>query len=524
MKPRHRSRSLSGHELSPIPNPVCHLISDKRIGWRAAWGGVCAWRWARGRGRAIWFAVVMGVMPGLAAPSAGVPAAAAPAPVADIWSAKLPDFKADAALEGAPTVLFFTATWCGFCHQMERTTLSNASVRSRLEPFGRIKLDFDQQTDLVARYQITGVPAFVMVNARGEEIARLVGMTEPDPFRGWLEDGKTRAVEMAKATARSQIELKELIAQVSGGADEGWAKAKTRVFELAARGEAEAKTFALGQLAARAALEPSSLFDGLLHSDLAVRIAVAGVLRKQLGQRFVFDPWADEATRVRVVGDERFAMLADVSIPVEVEARFIEIQGEPPVEGALDVLIKAAGRPEGLTPVQLEAALAELEKRKGSPVVSPRVTVGSGNPARMVVGDEMRYPIGWEKKEGAGWVPAKFAGRTVGVELAVTPRVRANGTIELSLAPQATEFEGFRKLAEGETSAEATQPLTPVFVVRAAAADVRVPIGNTAVLRGGEPHRFSWTITGDLVTEAVSRTPPTTSWILVTAKIRPAKR
>ena len=471
-----------------------------------------------------------------------VPASAAD-PVADLWPVQVPEFRADAPEEGTLTVLYFTATWCGFCRQMERTTLSNSSVRTRLEAFTRVKIDYDQQPELVARYHVSGVPAFVMVNVRGEEISRLVGATEPDPFRGWLADGKTHAAELAQAAVRRQSELKQLTETLAAASPEAWAQVRTRVFELAARGEGESRDFALAQLAARAELEPSTLFDGLLHPDLAVRLAVAGVLRKKLGRGFVFDPWADAETRAKVVGDERFTMLADGSISVEVEARFIDIEDAPPEGGALDVLIKAAGQPAGLTPAQLGAALAELAKRKGAPVVSsPRATMGSGNPARMVIGQEMRYPIRWEKKANAGWVPAEFATRTVGVELAVTPRVRANRTIGLSVAPQATAFEGFLEFAEaGDATAGASQakpewvtlngksmpmkaPFTPVFVVRAATADLKVPIGNTAVMRGGEPHRLSWTITGDLVTETVSRTSPTTSWILVTAKIERAKR
>lgn len=219
----------------------------------------------------------------------------------DIWSAKAPVFQADASLEGPLTVLYFTATWCGYCRQMERTTLSNGSVRSWLAPFGRIKLDYDEQAELVAKYQIRGVPAFVLVNARGEEVSKLVGMTEADPFRGWLEAGKKRAVEMVKMAAERKAELKRISERLSAVGPEGWAETKARIFEMAARGDVESRAFALKQLAARAGAEPPMLFDGLLHPDLAVRLAVASVLRKTLGERFVFDPWADEPGRSRAV-------------------------------------------------------------------------------------------------------------------------------------------------------------------------------------------------------------------------------
>ena len=260
-------------------------------------GALLAW----GRAILVWaIMVATSGIAALAAPAVAAPAAVAPAD--DLWSAKVPEFRADAAVAGAPTVLYFTATWCGYCRQMERTTLSNAGVRTRLEPFTRIKLDFDQQPDLVARYRISGVPAFVMVDARGEEISRLVGATEPDPFRGWLEEARTRGTELAKAAAGRQLELKQLAETLAAEGPEVWAKTQTRVFELAARGEAEARAFALKQLTVRAETAPAALRDGLLNPDLAVRLVVAGVLRKKLGERFVFDPWADAATRTQAIG------------------------------------------------------------------------------------------------------------------------------------------------------------------------------------------------------------------------------
>jgi thioredoxin-like negative regulator of GroEL len=231
-------------------------------------------------------------VPGIAAPTA-VP------PADNLWSAKAPEFRSDAATDGAPTVLYFTATWCGYCRQMERTTLGNPGVRERLEPFTRIKLDFDQQPDLVARYRIGGVPAFVMVDARGEEIARLVGMTEADPFRKWLADGSTRAAEMARLAALREADRRQLEKQLDETGPAAWAQLQGKVYEMAARGDEAGRAFALKRLAARADASPAALADGLLNEDLAVRLVVANLLRKRLGEKWEYDPWADAPARER---------------------------------------------------------------------------------------------------------------------------------------------------------------------------------------------------------------------------------
>ncbi|MBC8040164.1 MAG: thioredoxin family protein [Opitutaceae bacterium] len=269
------------------PNRVCHLLSDKFSGL----GPVnCLWVTA--------FVVATGFA---SAQGNVAPVPAAQVQVEDIWSAKVPEFRADAAREAGPVVLYFTATWCGYCRQMERTTLSNSSVRSRLAAFERIKIDYDQQPELVARYRIRGVPAFVMVNARGEEIARLVGAVEPDPFRGWLEDGKARAAELARETSRRAEEIRQLSAILEAPGGEAWEATKARIYEMAARGEPGSREFAIRQLTARIETKPSMVLDGLLHTDLAVRITVAGLLRKKWGERFVFDPWADGEDRRKAV-------------------------------------------------------------------------------------------------------------------------------------------------------------------------------------------------------------------------------
>ena len=69
-----------------------------------------------------------------------------------------------------PLLLDFSATWCGPCRQMRPEI-------ARLKEQGlRIKeIDIDQSPALVARYQITGVPAFLFVDAQGRVLERTEG-------------------------------------------------------------------------------------------------------------------------------------------------------------------------------------------------------------------------------------------------------------------------------------------------------------------------------------------------------------
>mgnify|MGYP002623261188 CR=1 FL=1 len=77
-------------------------------------------------------------------------------------------------------VLDFSATWCGPCQQMN-------PIVSRLKREGLPirKVDVDQERALAERYNITSIPAFVLV-VDGEEVARSVGATTEANLRRML--------------------------------------------------------------------------------------------------------------------------------------------------------------------------------------------------------------------------------------------------------------------------------------------------------------------------------------------------
>ena len=110
----------------------------------------------------------------------------------------------------------------------------------------------------------------------------------------------------------------------------------------------------------------------------------------------------------------------------------------------------------------VSAVIRALSQKQGSDLLSsPKVTVLSGNPANIVVAQEMRYPqsygeiqsqVGSSSGTGTGGAgvtitagtPQEFTSRNVGVEMKVTPTVEEDDySISLDLNPKVTEFEGF---------------------------------------------------------------------------------
>lgn len=70
---------------------------------------------------------------------------------------------------GQTELLDFTASWCGPCRQMAPVVDALAAQGAPIR-----KVDYDSQRDLVARYNVTAIPCFVMV-VDGKEVDRAVG-------------------------------------------------------------------------------------------------------------------------------------------------------------------------------------------------------------------------------------------------------------------------------------------------------------------------------------------------------------
>jgi general secretion pathway protein D len=155
------------------------------------------------------------------------------------------------------------------------------------------------------------------------------------------------------------------------------------------------------------------------------------------------------------------------------------------------------------------AVIRALSQKSGSDLLSaPKVTVLSGNPANIIVAQELRYPQSYGETQstvsagnssaGGGsvsitaGVPQEFTTRNVGVELKVTPTVEEDDySISLDLNPKVTEFEGFVEYGGQSVAVTSSTTVTvpsgfyqPVFSTREITTKVTVWDGATLVLGG----------------------------------------
>jgi thioredoxin-like negative regulator of GroEL len=228
-------------------------------------------------------------------------AAIARAEVSAGWSTNYAAALSEAAKEQQSALVFFTASWCGPCKLMARSTLSEASVQQVLSNFARVAIDIDEQGDLASQHGIEAVPTFVLLSPAGDEVQRVTGFQTAADFVPWLTNGlsNARAAALRQALSRKMLaEVDQLLASTNAEAPRQCA---TNLFELCAERDEAMVRLATERLTVLSSRQPAALLDGLGDPRLAVRILVANALRVQLGEGFDADPWGESATRAEAI-------------------------------------------------------------------------------------------------------------------------------------------------------------------------------------------------------------------------------
>lgn len=77
--------------------------------------------------------------------------------------------------ENKPMLVFFTAQWCSFCHQMEAEAFTDGQVVHLATQFVCILVDADRESKVCEEFRVRGYPTIQFLSARGVPLNRLTG-------------------------------------------------------------------------------------------------------------------------------------------------------------------------------------------------------------------------------------------------------------------------------------------------------------------------------------------------------------
>ena len=118
---------------------------------------------------------------------------------------------------GDPILLDFQATWCGPCQQMR------PAVDKLVEKGYPVKqIDIDRSPELSNRYNVQAVPTFIVVDARGKELARTKGMMPAAQLASFYNETKLKAAAAVAGNSpvdevQDRTELDEAPDEPQGG-------------------------------------------------------------------------------------------------------------------------------------------------------------------------------------------------------------------------------------------------------------------------------------------------------------------
>ena len=249
--------------------------------------------------RALVFLLTLGTIASLLTPNAA----------AVTWvDVSLDEGIARSSRSGSPVFMLFVADWCGFCHKLERETLSSPVVGEVLLSY--VSLRFDVETprgaEAARRYGVESLPTILVLDAQGTVVDRTTGMisekdlltfTDRARLSALSTDGLTRQArevdgspETVLRVARALIDrgleadgmqlLDRIIATGPPGGEAVTGALVSLASQASRRGERK-KALALLKQAAAGAGSPDAIRES--HTSLIGALRVSGSKADLLG-------------------------------------------------------------------------------------------------------------------------------------------------------------------------------------------------------------------------------------------------
>lgn len=96
------------------------------------------------------------------------------------WNTNLNTSLTSAQKDNKLVFIDFYTDWCGYCKQLDEETFTDQAVKEKFaQKYVLVKINGDQNPDLVSKYQIYGYPTLVILDSNGNEVKRQEGFVTP---------------------------------------------------------------------------------------------------------------------------------------------------------------------------------------------------------------------------------------------------------------------------------------------------------------------------------------------------------
>ena len=91
-----------------------------------------------------------------------------------------------------PCLLFFTADWCTYCHDMQHSAFLDPSVEQLSRGFVCIEVDADRYPRICREFGVSGYPTVQFIAADGRKLHRLVGRQSSSSLANGMRAARQR--------------------------------------------------------------------------------------------------------------------------------------------------------------------------------------------------------------------------------------------------------------------------------------------------------------------------------------------
>ena len=102
-----------------------------------------------------------------------------------------------------PMLIFFTAKWCGYCHQMVQDAFTDEAVVALSKKFVCILVDADREPEVCQEFDVRGYPTLQFMTSNGVPLNRLTGRRSAQQLLAQMEAALQAAAVRAQQTGRS---------------------------------------------------------------------------------------------------------------------------------------------------------------------------------------------------------------------------------------------------------------------------------------------------------------------------------